>query len=156
MNAIKDAFKHYADFKGRTRRKGFWLFILFSFLTSMALGLLDRLLFLDSNVPFEQQSSGPLGIVFSLVIILPTLSISVRRLHDTGRRGWWLLLPVVLLLLWFVLVIMFTQVALSTAGQAMFYVSLTASYIVILVFHVLPSHGDNRFGPAPYPALTSP
>jgi uncharacterized membrane protein YhaH (DUF805 family) len=88
--------KQYADFSGRARRKEFWMFVLFNLLAGIVLGIL-------SLIPV-------LGIIlyvgYMLAIIVPVLALTVRRLHDVGRSGWWYfigLIPLVgsiILLVW--------------------------------------------------------
>ncbi len=74
-----EAFQKYAEFQGRARRKEFWYFSLFNFVAAFVLTL-----FL-----------GPIAGLYQLAVFLPATAIGVRRLHDTGRSGWWLLLPIV-------------------------------------------------------------
>ena len=117
MNVINTYFldilkNHYVDFKGRATRKQYWMYVLF---TTVALLILAAVL----------SFFGKVGqIVFNLcqlAILLPSLSILSRRLHDTNKSAWWLLLNLV-----------------PGIGS-----------IVLFVFAVLPStEGENRFGPA--------
>ncbi len=91
--AIKTCLNRYADFSGRSSRSEFWWFFLFTFLVGIALNLLD--MSLKTNF-FHYGSFG---------FLLPMLGVSMRRLHDINRRGWWVLLnlcllPVVLYVLW--------------------------------------------------------
>jgi uncharacterized membrane protein YhaH (DUF805 family) len=79
MDAVKTCFSKYADFGGAASRSEYWWFFLFNFVVSLVL----------------QAAFGKLGMVFSLVTLLPGLAVSVRRLHDTDRSGWWLLLSFV-------------------------------------------------------------
>ena len=83
------AIKRYAEFSGRSRRSEYWYFLLFVILISIAAAIVDGIL--ASVIGF----GGLLSIVFGLGIIIPSLAVSVRRLHDTGRSGWWLLLNLV-------------------------------------------------------------
>ncbi len=104
--------KKYAAFSGRARRTEYWMFLLFSLIVSMVLGFVDRIL----------GTAGVLGVVYSLAVLLPTIAVSVRRLHDTGRTGWWLLIGL-----------------LPIAGA-----------IVLLVFAVQDGNpGTNAYGPSP-------
>ncbi len=70
--------EHYADFKGRARRKEYWMFVLFNFIASWVLMLLGSLI----KFPW-------LGYIYALAVLVPSLAVLVRRLHDTGRSGWW-------------------------------------------------------------------
>lgn len=78
--------KKFADVKGRARRKEYWTFVLINFLISLVLGVIDGALGLNSS------GVGVLGGLFSLASLVPGIAVGVRRLHDTGRSGWWLLI----------------------------------------------------------------
>lgn len=86
---------HYADFAGRARRREFWMFMLINFVISFVLGLVLGLAHL-----------GPLSNLYLLAVLVPSLALGARRLHDTGRSGWWQLLsfiPVIgliILIIW--------------------------------------------------------
>ncbi len=70
--------EHYADFKGRARRKEYWMFVLFNFIASWVLVILGSLI----KFPW-------LSYIYALAVLVPSLAVLVRRLHDTGRSGWW-------------------------------------------------------------------
>ena len=74
--------KHYADFKGRARREEFWMFALFYGIFLVTLTLLAALF----------RGFAILGYVYGLALLLPSLAVGVRRLHDSDRSGWWMLL----------------------------------------------------------------
>lgn len=78
-----EALKKYAIFSGRARRKEYWMFILFNIIIVLALTLFDKLVgtFCDAT------GHGFFGTLYSFAVIVPNLSVSVRRLHDTGRSG---------------------------------------------------------------------
>ncbi|PSV32558.1 MULTISPECIES: DUF805 domain-containing protein [unclassified Photobacterium] len=80
--------KKYAQFNGRSRRKEFWFFTLFSALISMALGFADSLL----GLPTIGDDYGVLAALYSLFIVIPNIAVIVRRLHDQDRTGWWALI----------------------------------------------------------------
>ena len=82
MNWYMEVLKKYAVFSGRARRTEYWMFVLFNFIISMAIGFIGRLL------GAEHLMLG-LSVVYSLVILLPGLAVLVRRLHDTGKSGGW-------------------------------------------------------------------
>ena len=112
MNWYIGCWKKYVEFSGRARRKEFWMFSLFNFLAGIVVGFLDGLL----------GTGSMLSCAYSLAVFLPGIAVSIRRLHDTDRSGWWYLL-----------------VFLPIVG-----------WIVLLVFDCLDSTpGDNRFGPNP-------
>ncbi|WP_049722031.1 DUF805 domain-containing protein [Gilvimarinus polysaccharolyticus] len=110
MNYFIDALKKYADFSGRARRKEYWMFILFYLIFYIAFLVVDSLL----GTMF-------LTLIFSLVLLVPSISIAARRLHDTGRTGWWQLIGLIPLI----------------------------GAIILLVFLVQDSHAENAYGPSP-------
>jgi uncharacterized membrane protein YhaH (DUF805 family) len=78
------AFQKYAQFSGRSTRNEYWWFYLVTFAVSVLAGRLDSIL----SIPFLSISN-----IYFLAIIIPTLSVSVRRLHDVDKSGWLILLP---------------------------------------------------------------
>ncbi len=91
-----DAIQKYAVFQGRERRTAFWMFALANAVISVGLLLLSR------GIPLFSS----LTVLYDLLILVPALALGARRLHDTGRSGWWLvasLVPLIgpLLLIWF-------------------------------------------------------
>ncbi|MBI1205325.1 MAG: DUF805 domain-containing protein [Rhodopseudomonas sp.] len=93
-DAIKTGFNKYATFSGRAARSEFWFWTLFSILANLVASILDAVLGL-----------GLIDLVVSLALLIPGLAVSVRRLHDLDRTGWWLLLiftgiGIILLLIW--------------------------------------------------------
>lgn len=85
MNWYFEVLKKYATFTGRARRKEYWFYNLVNFIIMVLLGGLDEVL----------QTDGGLGAIYILATFLPSLAVSVRRLHDTGRSGWWMLISLV-------------------------------------------------------------
>jgi len=125
--------KKYADFSGRAPRREYWMYMLWYVILIVALAIV----FGVNGAALMRDGSGfglgnaVIGLV-SLALILPSLAVAVRRLHDTGRSGWW----------WLISFIPFGS-------------------IVLLVFMVLESQpGDNLYGPNPKgvdaPGYTSP
>ncbi len=97
MNWFLLTLKQYATFSGRARRKEYWFFFLFYLLIFIGLSLLDAIL-----------GFGLLSSLFALAMLVPSVAVAVRRLHDTGRTGWWVLIglvPVVNLLLIYFMVL---------------------------------------------------
>ncbi|MFG2048276.1 DUF805 domain-containing protein [Micromonospora sp. NPDC048935] len=116
--AIKSVLSQYVGVSGRARRSEYWWFALFTLLVSIVAAILDSSL----GLTFEGSSTGVIGLIASLVLLLPSLAVAVRRLHDTDRTGWWLLIALV-----------------PVVGA-----------IVLIVFFVLEgTPGANRFGPSP-------
>ena len=77
--------KKYAVFSGRARRKEYWTFILFNLLVAFVLGFVEGL----------AGGPGILASLYSLAVLIPSIAVGVRRMHDTDHSGWWLLLPIV-------------------------------------------------------------
>ncbi len=73
--------KKYAVFSGRARRKEYWMYLLISFVISLSLGFVDKLL-----------GTAFFSIAYGLAVFIPGFAVTVRRLHDTGRSGWWILI----------------------------------------------------------------
>lgn len=93
-DAVKSGFNNYVTFSGRAARSEFWFWTLFSILANLAAGIVDMVL-----------GIGLVGLVVSLALLLPGLAVSVRRLHDLDRTGWWMLLiltciGIILLIVW--------------------------------------------------------
>jgi uncharacterized membrane protein YhaH (DUF805 family) len=81
------AVKQWDDFKGRARRKEYWFFMLFYALLAMVCGFVDVVL----GTWNDAKGYGPILALFNFAMLLPLLAVSIRRLHDTGRSGWWYL-----------------------------------------------------------------
>jgi uncharacterized membrane protein YhaH (DUF805 family) len=88
MEYYLECLRKYAVFTGRSRRKEYWYFVLFNFLVLIVLSVVDRILGLTS----PDTGVGLLRAIYSLGTIVPGLAAATRRLHDTGRSGWWIFL----------------------------------------------------------------
>ena len=114
MEYFLDAMRKYAEFTGRATRQQYWMFVLIYIVIYIALAVVDAVL--QSILGF-----GFLVAIFSLVLLVPSISACARRLHDTGRTGWWQLIGLLPIIGW----------------------------IVLIVFLVQDSHPDNEYGPNP-------
>jgi uncharacterized membrane protein YhaH (DUF805 family) len=85
--AVQAVLQKYAVFSGRSRRSEYWYWVLFTFLASIVLSIIDSALF-----NYSLGSNGPLEIVFSLATLIPSLAVGIRRLHDINKSGWWTLI----------------------------------------------------------------
>tara|TARA_B110000003_G_scaffold1542_1_gene1609 strand:- start:165 stop:533 length:369 start_codon:yes stop_codon:yes gene_type:complete len=85
--AAKSFFSKYADFSSRSSRSEYWYAYLFILLVSAGLAFVEGLLFL-----FPESEDSILVLIFQVGIIIPSVAIVVRRLHDTNRSGWWYLI----------------------------------------------------------------
>lgn len=115
-DAVRICLQKYADFSGRGRRSEYWYFALFNLLVAIAASILDAILGTDFDT-----GSGLIGVLASLALLLPGLAAGVRRLHDTTRSGWWILIGLIPIIGW----------------------------IILIVFYVQDSHPDNQYGPNP-------
>lgn len=86
--AVNACFTKFATFSGRARRSEYWYFALFAFAASFVTGLIDIAIFGAADDGFR-----PLTIGLCLVTFLPNLAVTVRRLHDLDRSGWWMMMP---------------------------------------------------------------
>ncbi len=77
--------KNYVGFQGRARRKEYWMFVLVNVIISIVLSIVESI----ANI------SSVLTGIYSLAILLPSLAVGARRLHDTGKSGWWQLLSLI-------------------------------------------------------------
>jgi len=91
--------KNYVGFEGRARRTEYWMFVLFNFIVSLVLGLIGGLIGLDTILSY----------IYALAILLPSLAVGARRLHDTGRSGWMLLLSLIPLVGGIILIVFLCQ-----------------------------------------------
>lgn len=85
--------RQYAVFGGRASRKEYWMFTLFNFIISWAIGLVFA--FLEGMLGLSGSLSNTMMTVYTFAILVPSIAVGVRRMHDTGRSGWWLLLPLI-------------------------------------------------------------
>ena len=152
LEAISVCLRRYFTFSGRASRSEYWFFILFTVLLAFFTSFLDAALF---GVAMSEDIAGPLNTLASLGVFVPTLAVGWRRLHDTGRSGWWiggfiLAVPAAL----FLMMSTAASAAFSPAalGNAVFLmgammVGFVIYCIVMLVFLVQRGDpGPNRFG----------
>ena len=107
MEYYIDAFRNYVNFQGRATRTQFWMFVLFNFIAGVVIGVIAGII----------PALAFLGPVYNLAVLLPSLAICARRLHDTDRSGWWQLLGLI----------------------------PVVGVIIVLILCAIPSTGPNRF-----------
>ena len=83
--------KQYADFNGRARRKEYWMFVLFNVIFAIVAIVIDNIL----GIASRGSGYGPIYILYGLAVFIPGIAVSARRLHDTGKSGWMLLLALI-------------------------------------------------------------
>ncbi len=105
MHWYLDVLKKYAVFSGRARRSEYWYFVLFSAIVSLLLAILDGVVGSFSS----GAGMGVLGGLYSLGVLIPSLAVTVRRLHDRSRSGWWLLIGLIPLIGSIVILIFLVQ-----------------------------------------------
>ena len=118
MSWYLKALKNYVGFSGRAQRREYWFFTLFSLLMTFALSILDLIIFNLSSETVLGMFTG----AYALAVFIPTLAVAFRRLHDTGKSGWWSLINLV-----------------PGIGTFVFF--------VLLLLDSQP--GENRWGPSP-------
>ncbi|XTZ38943.1 DUF805 domain-containing protein [Salmonella enterica] len=96
--------RNYALFKGRAHRREFWMFTLVNFILSSVLMVVDNILGWQHGTGF-----GALNLIYTLLVLLPSLAVQVRRLHDTNRSGRWLVLLIIPLFGWLALLALYSQ-----------------------------------------------
>lgn len=99
--------KQYTDFSGRARRREYWMFVLANFIVAFVLGAIDAI------IGWGQILSG----IYSLAVLLPSIAVCIRRLHDIGKSGWWLLICLIPLIGGIWLLVLFCQDSQSGANQ---------------------------------------
>lgn len=118
MNWYLDVLKKYAVFNGRSRRREYWFFMLFNLIASIVLTVIDSLV----GTLSAEAGVGLLSGLYTLAVLVPAIAVTLRRLHDTSRSGWWILIA---------------------------FVPLVGG-IVLLVFMLLDSTpGENQYGANP-------
>lgn len=99
VDAIRSVLTQYAGFSGRARRSEYWWFYLFITIANIVFGCLSGV----------AEAAVFIGLIVSLALLLPTIAVSVRRLHDTNRSGWFMLLGLIPIVGGIILLIFFTQ-----------------------------------------------
>ncbi|MEA3640915.1 MAG: DUF805 domain-containing protein [Lamprobacter sp.] len=118
MNWYLEVLRKYAVFTGRARRKEYWFYFLINFLIITLLLLTDKLI----GTLDQEDGMGLLSGIYALAVLIPGIAVAIRRLHDTDRTGWWVLIALI-----------------PIVGP------------IILIFFLIQDStaGDNRFGTSP-------
>ena len=94
-DAVRTCFRKYVTFSGRAPRSEYWWFALFVFLVSLVLSVVDAALFGDGTAEVDASPAQPITGLWQLATLIPLLAAGWRRMHDTGRPGWYVLLPMI-------------------------------------------------------------
>ena len=144
----KRPIQKYADFKGRAPRAEYWWYVLAVFVVAIVLSVVERVLGLSGMVgPY-----GPLTLLLVLGLFVPGLAVGIRRLHDTNRSGFWMLLMVPYLIATLLSIQAMASGSMAGLGAAgvLAIIGLICA-IGLLVLMVLPgTRGPNSYGPDPY------
>ena len=97
VTAVRTVLGKYATFSGRAARPEYWCWILATIILYAILGIIDGAMVapMMGFESFAPEAGQPLSMVASLALLLPNLAVAARRLHDTDRSGWWLLLSLI-------------------------------------------------------------
>ena len=125
MHWYIEVLKKYAVFSGRARRAEFWYFFLFSAIISIFLTLIDEFMGLKFEV--RGENLGFLSTLYYIAVLVPYLAVIFRRLHDTDRSGWWILI---------------------------FFIPIVGVIVAVVFLALKGTEGDNRFGPDPKASAT--
>jgi uncharacterized membrane protein YhaH (DUF805 family) len=112
MNWYVEVLKKYAVFTGRAGRTEYWMFFLFNLIIVVAIGIVERILGIHAL----------LEIIYGLAVVIPGIAVGVRRMHDTDRTGWWLLIGLV---------------------------PVIGAIVVIVLLAMAGTQGDNQYGSPP-------
>ena len=176
--SVRTCFRKYFDFKGRARRSEYWWYCLFSVVACLIWALFGTLLLALPIGMVVQHVSGneTAGLTTMIIIlcipllflVLPSISVQVRRLHDTGRSGWWMVASIILEIV--AAALPFTlfgsdaidfdfmeefsrSFELSTAAgvaDVVLTIATNAMSIILIVFSIFDSHKtENKYGPSP-------
>jgi uncharacterized membrane protein YhaH (DUF805 family) len=154
--------KRYAQFTGRSTRREFWMWVLFIIIVTIVLSILDGMLGLGGHNSYGSTNlSGPgatgysygaatrggwLTNLFSLAVLVPNIAVSVRRLHDVNRSGWWILMPFAPYVVGFILMLGLHSFAV---GGLLIGVGAIGAIVLLVWYCLRGTVGPNRFGPDP-------
>lgn len=161
--------KRYAQFSGRSPRREYWMFVLFNIIVSIVLSIVDTVLGLGGHTS-SYSASGPgsyaagadtsggiLSGIWALAVLIPSIAVGVRRLHDVNRSGWWMLAPILLLGVAMVsaLARLGANPDASMLGFGIFFmvamlIGVVVSILLLVWACMHGTRGPNRFGPDPY------
>ena len=147
--AVSVCLRKYVTFSGRASRSEYWYLVLFSFIIGFVAGFIDALLEMSGS------GSGFFNALVSLFVFLPSLAVSVRRLHDIDRTGWWIGFPYLLIVLMVLILTLSPSSLLDSSAMAPFAVTIMLGFVVAMLAYIVlmlvfyctrGTLGPNRFG----------
>jgi len=158
--------RRYADFRGRSQRVELWMWVLFCFLITIALVTLDNMLGLGGTHQIGRTAgtaagnfsygvyatAGLLTWIFWLLVLIPHLAVQVRRLHDSDRSGWWVLMPFAPFLVTLLVLLIGAasrSITMMLIGGLFFLLSFGGVIALIVLYCLEGTRGVNRYGPDP-------
>ena len=139
--------KNYANFKGRDRRKEYWMFVLINALISYAVSLLD---YLSSSAFGVIGTIGVFSIIYSFAMFVPNIAVTIRRFHDVGKSGWHILWGIVPAILVFFAAVLSFSTNGGYAFMGFFGILMFGGFIYLFVLTVTEGEeGKNEYGPDP-------
>lgn len=139
-SAVKTCLSKYATSTGRASRSEYWWFYLFIILGTIFFGIIEGMFF-----GFDDTDPSPISTVFSLATFIPTIAVTIRRLHDVDRSGWWQIAPIGLILITGIMAAIEAVILATAAGVA----ALVCVILLIVWLIKRGTIGDNRFGSDP-------
>jgi len=157
MEAVKTCLKKYFSFRGRARRSEYWWFYLFTIIVGIVANIVD-----STVLGWGSVDEGPVANVTSFALLIPSLSAVWRRLHDTGRSGWWIGGGILAILVFVIILLSASARSVLVDGGSslgdellgvlsiVFVIAIFIYGITMLVFFCQDSQPeDNRYGPSP-------
>jgi uncharacterized membrane protein YhaH (DUF805 family) len=149
----KVVFENYANFKGRARRSEYWYFILANLIFSILTMIIDEML----HLKFGPSNSGILNSVYGILLFIPGLAVSVRRLHDIGKSGWLLLISYAVMIIAVVGLFVTSMSAIMGGGLPTLGAGFIVAILIILavaiwlliLFCKEGDQGTNKYGADP-------
>jgi uncharacterized membrane protein YhaH (DUF805 family) len=149
QNFLDTVTNHYVDFNGRVGRTQFWYYVLVVFVIGFIVGIVGSVIHVTA-----------LSSLLSLALLLPNLGMGVRRLHDTGKPGIYIVIMLIPAALWILMAIFSAMALMMGSGMGFFAVIAGFSFLILIVtlaalgvmiyFWAQPGQtGDNQYGPAP-------
>lgn len=130
---------HYIDFKGRARRKQYWMWVLYYLIFCLIYSITVVTIYAVTKADIIAKNASIFGKIYFYILLLPSLGLQVRRLHDSGKSAWWLL----------VYAIPFAETKLAISSIDTLNSLIIGAIIMIILFCLDSQPGTNKYGPNP-------